>query len=242
VRLLTLPGVFRPISDSRMLARAVAGRARGRAVLDVCTGSGIVALAAARAGARDVAAIDVSRRATATVRLNARVNGVRVRALRGDLLEPVTGERFDVIASNPPYVPSPSDDLPRRGAARAWEGGRDGRAFLDRLVAAAPDHLAPGGELLVVHSSIIGTDRTLDAMRAAGLEAEVLERHPGELGPLMSARARDLEARGLLDPGRRAEEVVIVRGALSATRPRPRPDGPRSGPSAAPSRPGRAAS
>src|SRR5215211_565792 len=136
MRLMTLPGVFRPRPDSWMLARRVADTVRpGMSVLDVCTGSGVLAVAAARAGAGAVTAVDVSRRAVATVRINARLNGVRVRALRGDLFAPVAGERFDVIVSNPPYLPSEDDQLPRHGPQRAWEGGTDGRLLLDRICA-----------------------------------------------------------------------------------------------------------
>ena len=92
----------------------------GFSVLDLCAGSGAVAVAAALAGAGEVTAVDVSRRSALAVRLNAALNGVRVRALQGDLFEPVAGRRFDLIVSNPPYLPGA---LPERGAARAWEGG-----------------------------------------------------------------------------------------------------------------------
>jgi release factor glutamine methyltransferase len=212
VRIFTLPGVFRPRPDSWMLARALRaeGVPPGARVLDVCTGSGLLAIVAALDGAR-ATAIDVSRRAVLCATLNARLNGVRVRALRGDLLAPVRGERFDAIVSNPPYLPGDDDALPARGQARAWEGGRDGRALLDELCAQAPAHLAPGGVLLVVHSELSGIDRTLSALRARGLRADVAVRHRGRLGPLLRARAPALEARGLLARGRRDEEVVVVR-------------------------------
>ena len=56
------------------------------------------------------------------------LNGVKVRALRGDMLAPVDGEQFDLVLANPPYVPGASDHLPPdSGPSRAWEGGRDGR-------------------------------------------------------------------------------------------------------------------
>ncbi|MEA2278122.1 MAG: release factor glutamine methyltransferase [Solirubrobacteraceae bacterium] len=214
MRIFTLPGVFRPRSDSIMLARALSAEElpAGARVLDVCTGSGVLAVTAALAGA-DVTAIDASRRATVTARLNARLNGVRVRALRGDLLEPVAGERFDLIVSNPPYVPADDPAPPARGAARAWDAGLDGRVVLDRLCRQAPDHLAPGGVLLLVHSSVCGVEPTLAALRAGGLDATVAERHRGPLGPLLRARAPQLEARGLLEPGQREEDVVILRAA-----------------------------
>jgi release factor glutamine methyltransferase len=186
---------------------------RGGAALDLCTGSGAIAISAALAGARSVTAVDISRRAVLTVRLNARLNGVRVEALRGDLLAAVPGRRFDVIASNPPYRPSDSEALPARGRARHTEAGTTGRVLLDRLIDAAPAHLAPGGVLLVTHSSVNGEEATLERMRAAGLDACVAERRRGALGPLLAARAPRLEARGLLPPGERSEDLLVVAGS-----------------------------
>jgi release factor glutamine methyltransferase len=208
VRLVTLPGVFAPISDSRLLARVVRDAVRPDArVLDACTGSGIVGVAAALAGGR-VTSVDVSSRALACAWLNARLNGTRLRVRRGDLLAPVAGERFDVIAANPPYVPAEDEAPPATGAARAWDAGRDGRVVLDRLLADAPALLAPGGVLLIVQSDLIGEAPTLAALRAAGLEADVAARVRGPLGPLM----RERRERGLLPPDTSEEDVLVLRG------------------------------
>lgn len=201
-----------------MLARELVGAlpdGGGATVLEVCTGSGAVALEAAGAGA-SVTAVDISRRSVATVRLNARLRGVRVRALRGSLFEPVAGQTFDFIATNPPYVPAASDTLPDRGAARAWDAGRDGRALIDPICAGAAAHLAPGGTLLMIHSSLCDTDETVERLARTGLEVDVPVRERGPLGPLMLARVEQLEASGALEPGEREEELVIVR----ARRPR----------------------
>jgi release factor glutamine methyltransferase len=216
MRVVTLPGVFRPRPDSWLLARHLCAAVRpGASVLDVCTGSGAIAVAAAGAGAGAVTAIDVSRRAVVTARINARLNGVRVRALRGDLFAPVAGERFDAIACNPPYLPA-ADTLPTRGPARALDGGIDGRVLLDRVCAGAASHLRPGGCVLLVHSSVCGVEQTVERLRATGLRADVVERRRGPLGPLLTARAPLLEARGLLAPGEREEEIVVVRGTRAA--------------------------
>jgi release factor glutamine methyltransferase len=207
--LLTLPGVFTPISDSWLLAEALRREAitPGTAVLDVCTGSGVLALTAAREGA-DATAVDVSRRAVLTVRLNAWRNGVRVRALRGRSFEPVGDERFDIVVSNPPYVPSPREDVPPRGASRAWEAGPDGRIVLDALCDEAPRHLRPGGVFLVVHSSLIDEDATIGRLRAAGLnDTSVVERHRGPLGPLMWAQ----QEAGMVPADVDHEDVVVIR-------------------------------
>ena len=214
MRIVRLPGVFQPRSDTWLLAAHLRRRPQSRgAVLDLCTGSGALAITAARAGARSATAVDVSRRALLTVRMNARLNGVRVRTRRGELLAAVPGERFDLIVANPPYVPSPDEDLPSRGTARHVDAGPDGRILMDRLIADAPAHLRPGGVLLLTHSSLNGEQETLDRMRDAGLEPAVLERRTGPLGPLMAARAPMLEARGRLEPGVREEDLLIVAGA-----------------------------
>jgi release factor glutamine methyltransferase len=150
-----------------------------------------------------VTVVDVSRRALLTAVLNARLNGVRVRPRRGDLFDPVAGERFDIVVSNPPYLPSST--IPRRGASRAWEGGGvDGRSILERICATVAQHLEPRGTVLLVHSSVNGVSRTLEALEAGGLSADVIARERGPLGPLLAARRPDLDE----------EEIVIVRGRL----------------------------
>jgi release factor glutamine methyltransferase len=219
---MTAPGVHRPISDTWMLAAALRAEAppAGAALLDLCTGTGALAVWAALRLRAEATAVDVSRRAVLLARVNARLNGVRVRALRGDLLAAVDGEHFDAIVSNPPYVPSEqdTDELPTRGLRRAWDAGRDGRVVLDRICAEAPGRLRPGGVVLLVHSSVNGVQATVDRLAAGGLEADVAARHAGPLGPLMASRAAALEARGLLRPGQRDEEVVVIRGRRPASK------------------------
>ncbi len=209
LRIRALPGVWRPHSDARMLAQLVAEHrlAAGADVLDVFTGSGALAIAAARGGARSVTAIDLSRRALLTARLNAGRNGARVRTLRGDLFAPVAEEAFDLIVANPPYYPG-GEALPARGLARAWEGGSDGRILVDRLCEGAPRHLRPGGRLLVVQNTMIGENRTLERLEEGGLRTEVLLRHRGPLGPVGRAAAARLRERGL-DVAEQEETVVI---------------------------------
>jgi release factor glutamine methyltransferase len=215
MRIVTLPGVFAPISDTWLLADALREHVvtAQTSVLDVCTGSGALAVCAAIRGARNVTAVDLSRRAVMTARINGRLNHVRVRGVRSDLFTQLGDQAFDVIVSNPPYVPAETDELPTRGPQRAWDAGRDGRVVLDRVLAGAPAHLRPGGRLLVVHSEICGIEETMERIRAAGLEPDVAARHRGPLGPLMLARVQHLEQQGLIAPGRRDEEVVVIRGS-----------------------------
>ncbi|HEU5032407.1 MAG TPA: HemK2/MTQ2 family protein methyltransferase, partial [Spirillospora sp.] len=167
------------------------------------------ALAAARAGAGRVTAVDLSTRAVLAARANARLNRLPIRVLRGDLFGPVAGQAFDVIVTNPPYVPSGS--APPGRAARWWNGGPDGRALLDRICERAPGRLRRGGTLLIVQSAVSGVQATLDALRAQGMAASVAARRTQPYGPVLRARAADLEAAGLARPGGGFEELVVVR-------------------------------
>jgi release factor glutamine methyltransferase len=217
VRIITVPGVWSPKSDAWMLADVLTAQPDlpGGDVLELGTGSGAIAVAAARAGARSVTAVDISRRALLCAWVNARLNGTRVAPRRGDLFAPVAGRSFDIVVSNPPYLPGPDpqDDgeLPARGAARAWEGGADGRQVLERICEQVADHLRPGGTVLLVQSSVNGLDRTLEGLRSAGLEADVAARRRGPLGPILGARADSLRERGLIGE-RDEEELYVVRG------------------------------
>ncbi|MGP4028196.1 HemK2/MTQ2 family protein methyltransferase [Actinomadura sp. 3N407] len=210
--LLRPPGVYRPQSDTRLLAGALrsARIPAGARVLELGTGTGAVAMTAARNGC-EVVAVDVSAQAVLAARVNALVRGLPVRVLRGDLFAPVAGEVFDVIVANPPYVAGDADPASARGRARAWEAGPGGRVLLDRICAAAPRHLTPSGTLLVVHSALNGVAATLVALRRAGMRASVVARRREPLGPVMRGRAAELRARGLLRPGQHYEDLVVVR-------------------------------
>jgi release factor glutamine methyltransferase len=215
MRILAPPGVFRPRSDTWLLAEHLRRDPLlpGAHVLDLCAGSGALAAVARRAGASRATAVDLSRRAVLAARFNGWLNGIRIGARRGDLFAAVNGERYDLIVSNPPYLPAPAGQRPRR-STRAWDAGRDGRQLLDRICAEAPFYLRPGGALLLVQSSLCGERHTLEALRASGMEPTVVDRRRGPLGPLLRARAAELEARGLLQAGLREEELLVVR-ALS---------------------------
>ncbi|RCW44613.1 release factor glutamine methyltransferase [Halopolyspora algeriensis] len=185
----------------------------GARVLDVGTGTGVLAVAAARAGATEVTAVDISRRAVLAARLNTRMRRLPVRVEHGDVPDPSTASRrFDVVLANPPYVPSAGPFPPERGGARSWDAGSDGRAVLDPLCQRASHLLVPGGTLLIVHSALCGVDRTLTRLRQSGLKATVVARRPERFGPVMRERIDLLESRGIIEPGQRYEQLVVIRG------------------------------
>jgi len=124
-------------------------------IVDVGTGSGAIAVALAHAlPFAEITATDISADAQAVAKANVARNGVadRVRFFKGDLLEAVAGEHFDIVISNPPYVPE-SDrttlDVEVRDyePAQALFAGEDGLQIYRRLIPAAFDALVPGGYL-----------------------------------------------------------------------------------------------
>ena len=122
------------------------------AVLDVCTGSGAIAVTLAReCEAACVTAVDISADALAVAQENARRNGAKVRFAQGDLFAPAMGERFDCIVSNPPYIesavcPALQEEVLREPLL-ALDGGGDGLDFYRRIAKEAADYLRPGGLL-----------------------------------------------------------------------------------------------
>jgi len=170
------PAVLIPRPDTETLVLEALRLARPLAapeVLDVGTGSGAIAVAVAvrHQGAR-VTAIDISPEASAVAGRNAARHGVadRVRLLQGDLFAPlgpaVASGRFDLVLSNPPYIPR--EELPRlEPGVRDYEplgaldGGPGGFEVYDRLVRGARERLKPGGHLVVE----IGSPQEAEARR-----------------------------------------------------------------------------
>ena len=167
-------------------------------VLDVGTGSGCIAIALARYWpGLEVDAVDVSDAALELAQANADRLGVsdRVRAFRSDVFEHVGGRRYDLIVSNPPYVPAASmRRLPeeyRREPEIALAAGDDGLDIVRRLLDGAADHLEPGGFLLLeVGEAQPQTEELLGSVEAIWLEFE----HGGE-GVVLLDRAACLEWR-----------------------------------------------
>lgn len=156
------PSVLVPRPDTETVIEVARAARPDRAapcrLLDLCTGSGVIAVSLAREyPAAQVVATELSPAAAALARRNAARNAVadRVDVREGDLFAPVRGERFDLIAANPPYIasaviPTLSPEV-RREPVIALDGGPDGLAFYDRICAEAREHLAPGGAIVLEH-------------------------------------------------------------------------------------------
>jgi release factor glutamine methyltransferase len=216
--LIAPAGVYAPQEDTQFLIDVMekSDLARGRRVADLCTGSGAVAVAAGEQGASQVAAFDVCPRSVRCARRNALGAGVDVDVHLGSWARAAEFGPYDLVVCNPPYVPHDPDAAcapisPDVGPARAWDAGHDGRLVLDPLCAAVPDLLAPGGTFLVVQSEFAVPRQTLAALASAGMDAEVVAYQWVPFGPVLTSRAGWLENTGRLEPGRREEELVVIR-------------------------------
>jgi release factor glutamine methyltransferase len=184
------PGVLIPRPDTETLVESVlqmvrhtVGMERPR-ILDLCTGSGCVALAIAkRLNESQITAIDLAAKAVELARQNAQELGLsdRVRVLQGDLFtalsDPIDLAPFDIIVANPPYIPT--DDIPQLDRnvrdyepVEALDGGKDGLAVHRRILAAAPERLTPSGRIY--------QEVQFDQVAAV---AELIESTPGLITP-----------------------------------------------------------
>lgn len=141
------PEVYPPSDDSILLIESLNVIPREK-VLEVGCGSGVVSIHCAKNGCY-VTAVDVNPRAVELARRNSVANGTDIRVLESDVYGNVDGV-FDTIVFNLPYLPVDEEGL----LAKAWSGGPDGLGPLPRLLEGAPDHLIPGGRVVVVVSSL----------------------------------------------------------------------------------------
>jgi len=193
--LAVTPATLIPRPETELLVELALARlpANDARVADLGTGSGAVALAIARERPdASVLATDASVAALEVARANAQTLGLaRVRFALGDWYAPLAGARFDVIASNPPYIEDADPHLAqgdlRFEPASALSSGADGLDAIRTLAAGAIAHLAPGGWLLVEHGLAQGA-----AVRGLFSEAGLVE----------VATERDLEGRERVTLGR----------------------------------------
>ncbi|MFT7723169.1 MAG: peptide chain release factor N(5)-glutamine methyltransferase [Roseateles sp.] len=194
LRLAVTPATLIPRPDTETLVdwalellAALPGQPR---VADLGTGSGAIALAVKAGCPRArVTAVDVSADALEVARGNGERLGLAAEWRLGSWFEPLAGQRFDLVVSNPPYIAGDDPHLPalRHEPRTALTPGGDGLADLEALIDAAPRHLAPGGWLLLEH----GWD-----------QADAVARHLAARGFADLALRRDLAGRARASGGR----------------------------------------
>ncbi len=170
--LSTHPEVYVPSDDTFLLARAVAGEVRaGMRVAEVGCGAALVSILAARAGAH-VTATDLNPHAISVARHNARENAVRIQVVQTDLLAGLPGP-FDLVAFNPPYLPTASDDIVPGPLNLAFDGGKDGNGTVLRFASQLGILARRPQTVLVVHSSLSDPAPLAAAMARLGYASDV---------------------------------------------------------------------
>lgn len=192
------PGVLIPRPETeRLVEEALGEMGEAGRFLDLGTGSGAIAVAllTERPG-WTATAVEISPPAAAIARCNAEKLGVadRLDLREGSLFGPVEGERFDLIVSNPPYVPSGeiealAAEVAHHEPREALDGGVDGLDLIREIVADAPARLAPGGRLLVEFGADQGERVRRIAEDSGGYaEVEILKDYAGRDRVLLARR------------------------------------------------------
>ena len=180
----------------------------GQTVIDLGTGSGILAIVAMLRGAERVYLVDSFDKAIALALENARRNGVEkglVHLPIGESLIPLPrGERIDFIISNPAQLPLPQREIENS----PFYAGPDGRAMIDPLIAEAPSKLSSGGGLLMTHNSLSNLAKSLARIEDLGMEVRIVAERTLAFRPFID--------RDWLDTlGGRAEGLYFVRDGVS---------------------------
>jgi len=147
--------VYNPAEDSYLLADNLEIN-DGQSVLEIGTGSGIVAMYASRLTDR-ITVTDINFDACELARRNFKDNGIEgIEILFGNLFEPVENRKFDIILFNTPYLPTEDDDVIDDTINYAFDGGVNGRKVIDLFLNEVGNHLNDGGIVQLIQSSLSG--------------------------------------------------------------------------------------
>jgi release factor glutamine methyltransferase len=168
--------VYEPAEDTFLLADNLDVR-EGERVLELGTGCGLLAILAAKVGAR-VVATDINPAALGCARANAVAHGVadRIDFRLGDLFQPVAGELFTLVIFNPPYLPIKQNEALGTPLDLAWEAGHEGRAVIDPFLRELPNHLVDSGRALFVQSSLSNLEKTTLKLHGHGFSVDIIRK------------------------------------------------------------------
>ncbi|WP_394334519.1 HemK2/MTQ2 family protein methyltransferase [Methanobrevibacter arboriphilus] len=168
--------VYEPSDDSFLLIDNL-NINPGEKVLEIGTGSGIVAMYASKV-ADEVVATDINFNAIEIAEKNFLLNNIdNINILFGDLFEPLKSEgfneKFDVILFNTPYLPTENDEVLEDDLNYAFDGGLDGRKIIDPFLNQVKNHLNKNGRVQLIQSSLSNIEQTLLKLEELGFLVEI---------------------------------------------------------------------
>ena len=163
-------GVYYPEDDSLLMADVLKNmELKGEKCLEMGCGSGLLSITMAKKGAI-VTACDANEEAIETTKKNAEKNKAKITSIQSNLFDKISG-KFDIIVFNPPYLPV--DD---KYSDKSFDGGKTGRAVIERFLENAGNHLEKNGRILLLFSSLTGEREVLDFAEKCGFKPSVLKR------------------------------------------------------------------
>ena len=164
--------VYIPAEDSYLLADNLEIK-QGQSVLEIGTGSGIVAMYASRL-TDNITVTDINFDACELARKNFEDNGIEnIEILFGNLFEPVKNRKFDVILFNTPYLPTEEDEVLDDTINYAFDGGLNGRKVIDLFLNEVGNHLNDNVIVQIIQSSLSGNEETLEKLDQLGFVSEI---------------------------------------------------------------------
>ena len=171
----THENVYVPAEDSYLLAENLEIE-NGKSVLEIGTGSGIVAMYASKLTDK-VTATDINFDAITLAESNFKENNIdNIELLFGNLFEPVGNRKFDVILFNTPYLPTEEGEVLDDTINYAFDGGLNGRKVIDLFLNEVGNHLNDGGIVQLIQSSLSDNDETLNKLDELGFIAEIAKK------------------------------------------------------------------
>lgn len=168
----THPKVYEPAEDTFLLAENLDIKRRDE-ILEIGTGTGLIAVIAAQRSRR-VVATDINEHAIKCALKNTITNRTyNVELKEGNLFEPVEGEKFDLILFNTPYLPTDEDEKIDNELNAAFDGGLEGRDTINQFLEGLKEHLKEKGRVQLVQSSLSDNDKTISKLEELGFEAEI---------------------------------------------------------------------
>lgn len=166
--------VYIPAEDSYLLADNLEIKP-GESVLEIGTGSGIVAMYASKL-TDNITVTDINSDACLLAEKNFKDNNIEnIEILFGNLFEPVKNRKFDVILFNTPYLPTEEDEVLDDTINYAFDGGLNGRKVIDLFLNEVSNHLNDGGIVQIIQSSLSGNEETLSRFDELGFISEIKE-------------------------------------------------------------------